>query len=148
MVADARRTAAGRRGRLVMLGSQYPLLDAFWTILMFFLFFVWIYILIVVIIDIFRSRDLSGWGKALWLLFIVIIPLIGLLVYLIVRGGKMHERAAAQMQQQQQAFDQYVRETAGSSSSADELAKLADLKDRGAISEEDFQKAKAKILAT
>src|SRR5271165_5150414 len=113
-----------------MLAYDYPLLNIFWTMLEFFVFFLWIWLLIVVFMDIFRSQDLGGWAKALWVIFVIILPFIGVLVYLIARGGSMHERAVAQSNQQQKAFDDYVRQTAGSSSSADELAKLADLKSK------------------
>ena len=93
---------------------SYPLLGAFWTIVEIFLWVIWFWILITVFIDIFRSHDLSGWGKALWFLFVLIIPLIGVLVYLIVRGGSMHERMVQQAQQQDQQLRDYVQETAGS----------------------------------
>jgi hypothetical protein len=114
---------------------------------MIFLWVIWFWILITVFIDIFRSHDLSGWGKALWFLFVLIIPLIGVLVYLIVRGGSMHERMAQQAQQQDQQLRDYVQETAGSQSPADQLTKLADLRDRGVITAEEFDREKAKILA-
>jgi membrane protein implicated in regulation of membrane protease activity len=127
---------------------SYPLLGAFWTILEIFLWVLWIWILIYVFIDIFRSRDLSGWGKALWFLFVLFIPLIGVLVYLIARGGKMQERAMQDARQQDQEFRAYVKDAAGSGSSADQLAKLADLRDRGVISPEEFEREKAKVLAT
>ncbi|HUK67415.1 MAG TPA: SHOCT domain-containing protein [Streptosporangiaceae bacterium] len=126
---------------------SYPLLGAFWTIFEIFLWVIWIWILITVFIDIFRSHDLSGWAKALWFLFVLFIPLIGVLVYLIVRGGKMHERAVQQAQRQDEEFRSYVQQTAGSQSSADQLAKLADLRDRGVITAEEFERGKAKILA-
>src|SRR5208283_2124244 len=90
--------------------SSYPLLNVFWTIFEFFLWVAWIWILITVFIDIFRSSDLSGWGKALWFLFVLLIPLIGVLVYLIVRGGKMHERAERQAQLQQEALRRYYQD--------------------------------------
>jgi len=128
--------------------SSYPMAGVFWSVFIFFLWLIWIWILVWIFIDIFRSHDLSGGGKALWFLFVVFIPLIGLLVYLIVRGGSMHERAAQQAQQQDQAFRAYVQEAAGSSeNSADQLAKLADLRDKGVISPQEFEQAKAKILA-
>ena len=129
--------------------SSYPLLNIFWSIFIFFLWIIWIWILIMVFIDIFRSHDLSGWGKALWFLFVLFIPLIGVLVYLIARGGSMHERAAQQARQQDQEFRQYVQQAASSSpaSTADQLAKLADLRDRGVISAEEFEREKAKVLA-
>src|SRR5271154_3693729 len=125
--------------------SSYPLLNLFWTMFEFFLWVIWIWILITVFIDIFRSHDLSGWGKALWFLFVLIIPLIGVLVYLIVRGGSMHERAVQQAQRQDDQFRSYVQEPAGTQSSADQLAKLADLRDRGVITAEEFEREKAKI---
>jgi membrane protein implicated in regulation of membrane protease activity len=126
---------------------SYPLLGVFWTILEIFLWVIWIWILIWVFIDIFRSQDLSGWGKALWFLFVLFIPLIGVLVYLIARGGKMQEHAAQQAQQDDQQFRAYVKEAAGPESTADQLAKLADLRDRGVISAAEFEREKAKILA-
>ncbi len=127
--------------------TSYPLLDIFWTILELFLWVIWIWILVYVFIDIFRSRDLSGWAKALWVLFVLFIPLIGVLVYLIVRGGSMHERAVRQAQQQDEAFREYVRSAAGSSGSAEQLEKLASLRDRGVISQDEFDREKARVLA-
>jgi type VI protein secretion system component VasK len=127
--------------------SSYPMLGVFWSIFEIFLWVIWIWILIWIFIDIFRSRDLSGWGKALWFLFILFIPLIGVLVYLIVRGGSMHERAVQQAQQEDQAARAYIREAAESQSPADQLTKLADLRDRGVISADEFEREKAKILA-
>jgi membrane protein implicated in regulation of membrane protease activity len=126
---------------------SYPLLGAFWTILEVFLWVLWIWILIYVFIDIFRSHDLSGWGKALWFLFVLFIPLIGVLVYLIARGGKMQERAVQDRRQQEQDFRAYVQDAASSGTPADQLAKLADLRDRGVISAEEFEREKAKVLA-
>ncbi len=129
--------------------SSYPLLDAFWTIFEIFLWVIWIWILITVFIDIFRSHDLSGWAKALWFLFVLFIPLIGVLVYLIVRGGSMHERAVHQAQQQDQAFRHYVQQASSQSppSTADQLDKLASLHDRGVINDQEFQRDKDKELA-
>jgi ABC-type multidrug transport system fused ATPase/permease subunit len=128
---------------------SYPLLGAFWTIFIIFLWVIWIWILIWVFIDIFRSQDLSGWAKALWFLFVLLIPLIGVLVYLIARGGSMNERAAQQARQQNQEFRSYVQEAAADSpaNTADQLAKLADLRDRGVISTQEFERQKAKVLA-
>jgi predicted PurR-regulated permease PerM len=133
----------------VLAASSYPLLDIFWSILELFLWIIWIWILIWIFIDIFRSHDLSGGAKALWFLFVLFIPLVGVLVYLIVRGGSMHERAVQQAQQQDQQFRQYVQQAAASSpaSTADQLTKLADLRDRGVISPEEFDREKAKVLA-
>ena len=128
---------------------SYPILDAFWTILMIFLWVIWFWILITIFIDLFRSHDLSGWAKALWFLFVLIIPLVGVLAYLIVRGGSMHERAVQQAQHRDEAFRRYVQQTAGTSqhSTADELTKLADLRDKGVITSEEFDAQKAKLLA-
>jgi membrane protein implicated in regulation of membrane protease activity len=127
---------------------SYPLLGAFWTILEVFLWVLWIWVLIYVFIDIFRSHDLSGWSKALWFLFVLFIPLIGVLVYLIARGGKMQERAMQDARKQDQEFRAYVQDAAASSASpADQLAKLADLRDRGVITAEEFEREKARVLA-
>jgi hypothetical protein len=126
---------------------SYPLLGAFWTILEIFLWVLWIWILIWIMIDIFRSRDLSGFAKALWFLFVLFIPLVGVLCYLIVRGGSMHERAVREAQQQDKEFRSYVQEAAGSQNSADQLTKLAGLRDRGVITPEEFEREKAKVLA-
>src|SRR4249920_775793 len=106
--------------------SSYPLLNVFWTMFIFFLWVIWIWILITVFIDIFRSHDLSGWAKTLWFLFVLFIPLIGVLVYLIARGGSMQERAAQQAQQQDQELRSQVQQAAASSpaSTADQLSKL------------------------
>ncbi len=132
---------------MALADSSYPLLGAFWTILEIFLWVLWIWVLIYVFIDIFRSQDLSGWAKALWFLFVLFIPLIGVLVYLIARGGKMHERAVREAQQQDREFRAYVQDAAGSQNTADQLAKLADLRDRGVITAEEFEREKAKVLA-
>ena len=130
-----------------MVGYDYPLLGVFWTMLEFFLFFVWIWLLIIVFSDIFRSRDLGGLAKALWVIFVIVIPLLGVLIYLIARGGGMQERAAERARQQDQAMRDYVQQAAASTpSSADELAKLADLKSSGVITEQEFESAKAKAL--
>jgi len=123
------------------------LLSVFWTIFEIFLWVIWIWILIWIFIDIFRSHDLSGWAKALWFLFVLFIPLIGVLVYLIVRGSSMHERALQQAQRQDQQAREYIREAAGTQSSADQLTKLAELRDKGVISADEFEREKAKILS-
>ena len=128
---------------------SYPLLNVFWTIFEVFLWIVWFWILITVFIDIFRSRDLSGSAKAVWFLFVLLIPLIGVVVYLIVRGGEMHERTAQVMQAQDASYDGYLAQNGTrSSSTADQLAKLADLHDRHVISDQEFDQEKAKVLAS
>ncbi len=125
---------------------QYPLLNVFWTMLYFFLWILWIYLVFWIVFDIFRSRDLSGWAKAGWLVLVLVVPFFGVFVYLIARGGKMHERQVRDVQAQDEQFKAYVRDAAGSGS-ADELTKLADLRDRGVISEAEFQQGKAKVLS-
>jgi ABC-type multidrug transport system fused ATPase/permease subunit len=131
----------------MMIAYNYPILNLIWTMFMFFVFVLWIWLLISVFMDIFRSHDLSGFAKAIWVLFVIIFPFLGVLVYLIARGGKMHERAAQQAVQQQKAFDAYVKQAAGSGSSVDDLAKLADLKEKGVITDAEFENQKAKLLA-
>ena len=133
-----------------MLASTYPILDVFLTMLYFFLFIIWIWLLIMVFMDIFRSHDMGGLAKALWVIFIIVLPFLGVFVYLIARGGKMHERAAQQAAQQQKAFDQYVKQAAGTPgrSTADQLSKLADLKSQGVLTDAEFDAQKAKILAS
>ena len=130
-----------------MLAYTYPLLSIFWTMLLFFGFFVWIWLLIVVFGDIFRSHDMGGFAKALWVLFVILIPLLGVLIYLIARGGKMHQRAERDVEEQQQDFDNYVKNVASTAgTSADQLATLAQLRDQGVITDEEFQDQKAKAL--
>jgi Short C-terminal domain/Phospholipase_D-nuclease N-terminal len=132
-----------------MLASTYPLLNIFWTMLEFFVFFLWIWLLIVIFSDIFRSHDMGGLAKAVWVIFVIILPFLGVLIYLIARGGSMHERVEAQAAQQQKAFDAYVKQAAGTSggSNVDELAKLADLKSKGVITDAEFDAQKAKLLS-
>jgi Short C-terminal domain/Phospholipase_D-nuclease N-terminal len=144
---DAGDLPSAKEQAMSLASSSYPLLNIFWTILELFLWIIWIWILIWIFIDIFRSHDLSGWAKALWFLFVLFIPLVGVLVYLIVRGGSMHERAVQDARQQDQQVREYVQQVAGSGSTADQLAKLADLRDRGVITSEEFDREKAKILA-
>jgi type VI protein secretion system component VasK len=127
--------------------SSYPLLNVFWSILIFFLWVLWIWVLVWIFIDIFRSHDLSGWEKALWFLFVLLIPLIGVLVYLIARGDKMQERAVRADQQEEQEFRASVQQPAAPRTSADKLAQLASLRDRGVITTEEFEREKAKVLA-
>ena len=124
-----------------------PLLDVLWAMLWFFLFIAWIWVLIAVIADVFRSDDLSGWAKAFWTIFIIIIPWLGVLIYLIARGDKMADRQVQAAAAQERATRQYIQDAAGSSSTADELKKLSDLKASGVLSEDEYQAQKAKLLA-
>ena len=131
------------------LAYDYPLLSAFWTMLWFFLWIIWIVLLFRVIVDIFRDDDLSGWAKAGWLVFTILLPFLGVFVYLIARGKGMGRREVAQARAQQEAFDTYVKETAGGAgrpSSADELAKLSEIRARGDITDEEFRRAKELVL--
>ncbi len=133
--------------------DNYPLLDLFWTMLEFFLWVLWFFLLFKIITDIFRSTDMGGWGKAGWTVFVILLPLIGVLVYLIARGSSMGERDLEQAQRADKAFKAYIRDAAGPTGSGaggghvDELAKLADLKSTGAITQDEYQKAKDKLLA-
>src|SRR5262245_52669204 len=123
--------------------------QVFLSMLWFTLFFIWVWLLIVVFADIFRSQDLSGWGKALWTIFVIVLPYLGVLVYLIARGHKMRERADQDAQAQDAAFRQYVRSAASDGhSSADELARLGQLHADGVLSDSEFENAKAKVLNT
>jgi putative oligomerization/nucleic acid binding protein len=131
----------------MMVAAEWGTGQVFWSMLWFFLWFIWLWILIMVLADIFRSSDLSGWGKTLWVLFVVFLPYLGVFVYLIARGHKMHEHAAQEAKAQDTAFRQYVQDVSGSGSAADELAKLADLKAKGVIDDAEFERLKAKALA-
>ena len=135
---------------------SYPLLGAFWTILEIFLWVLWIWVLIYVFIDIFRSHDLSGWAKALWFIFVLFIPLIGVLVYLIARGRGMQERKLAQMHHMQHMQEAYIKQVAGTSgggggtggkSASEQIAHAKELLDAGAITPQEYDALKAKALA-
>ena len=130
-----------------MLAYDYPLLGFFWSMLIFFVWIMWFMLLFYVLADIFRSHDLGGFAKTLWILFVIFLPFLGVFVYVIARGDSMTKRRIDQAQAQRSEFDSYVRETAGSSSSADEIAKLADLKARGVITDDEFAAKKAQLLA-
>ena len=132
----------------MLLASEFGTGQVFWSILWFFLFFMWIMLVFNVIGDIFRSDDLSGWGKALWTAFIIFIPYLGVFVYLIARGSSMSQRQINQVQSQQAAVQDYIRTTAGGSGTgaADQLASLAELHTAGKLSDEEFATAKSKII--
>jgi hypothetical protein len=133
------------------LAYDYPLLSAFWTMLVFFLWIMWFILLFRVVMDIFRDDALSGWAKAGWLVFTVVLPFLGVFVYVIARGKNMGRREIAQARAQQEAFDSYVRETAkgadGRTGSVDELARLSEIKARGDISDDEFRRAKELVLS-
>lgn len=127
--------------------NTYPLLDLFWSMLMFALWIAWLLLLFRIFADIFRSPDLGGWGKAAWSIGVIIVPLLGTLIYLIVRGGSMHERDIAHANAQRQAFEAEVRAAAGTPGTAQELAQLAALRDQGVLTEAEFQAQKSRLLA-
>ena len=130
-----------------MLAYDYPILGLFWTMLMIFLWVAWLMLLFKVIFDIFRSHDMGGVAKAFWAIFVIVIPWLGVLVYLIARGHSMQERDIAAARVQQEAMTTYIRDAAGTGpSTADELAKLADLKAKGVLSDAEFEQSKAKLL--
>jgi hypothetical protein len=131
-----------------VLAYDYPLLGLLWTMVVVFLWVAWIILLIRVFSDIFRSHDMGGWGKALWSIFVILAPFLGVFIYLIARGSGMVERDVKSAQASEAAFQEYVRQTAGTSAStADELEKLAGLRDRGVITPEEFDAKKASLLA-
>jgi hypothetical protein len=129
-----------------MLIADYTFGQGLLTVLEIFLFAAWLMVLFSIIGDLFRDHDLSGWAKALWIVFLIFIPFLGVLVYLIARGPGMRDRALAAQQEAQKQLDTYVRQTAGSGSTADELAKLAKLHDENKLSDAEFESAKAKIV--
>jgi len=131
-----------------VIATEWGAGQVFWSMLWFFMFFIWIWLLVIVFSDIFRSHDLGGFAKTLWVLFVIIAPYLGVFVYLIARGHKMHEHAVEAAEAQNTAARAYIQQAAGTSGSpAEELSRLADLKEKGVISDEEFQKLKAKALA-
>jgi type VI protein secretion system component VasK len=132
-----------------MIAAEWGAGQVFWSMLWFFMFFIWIWLLIIVFGDIFRSQDLSGWAKALWVIFVIVLPYLGVFVYLIARGKRMSEHAVQAAQAQDAAARQYIQSAVGTNgtSAADELAKLADLKAKGVIDDAEFARLKAKALA-
>ncbi|MEU5138109.1 SHOCT domain-containing protein [Streptomyces californicus] len=132
--------------------DDYPLLNLFLTMLYLFLWVMWFFLLFKVVTDLFRDHSLNGWAKAGWLIFVIVLPYLGVLVYLIARGRSMRERDERAARESEAAFRSYVRQAAGpqggsGGSHVDDLTKLAELKDKGALSPEEYERAKAKILA-
>nr|WSX50658.1 SHOCT domain-containing protein [Streptomyces sp. NBC_00974] len=129
--------------------DDYPLLNVFWTMLYFFLWVMWFFLLFKVITDLFRDHGMNGWAKAGWLILVLLLPFLGVFIYLIVRGRSMGERDMKQARENQKAFQEYVQQAAGGPphSPAEELAKLSSLKAKGDITAEEFDRAKAKLLA-
>ncbi|MEU2428376.1 MULTISPECIES: SHOCT domain-containing protein [unclassified Streptomyces] len=130
----------------VYLAYDYPVLGAFWTVMWIFLWVLWLILLFRIIVDVFRDHEMNGWVKAAWLLFLILIPFLGVLVYVIARGKSMGKREVEHAQQQQEAFNAYIRDTAKGGSAGEELTRLSQLKEKGDLSEEEFQKAKEKLL--
>jgi hypothetical protein len=130
----------------MVIAADYPFMDLLWSMIIFFFWVIWIWIVITVLIDIFRRHDISGWAKAAWVIFVVILPWLGVLIYLVAQHDGMRERSLKQAQTQQQAFDDYVRDTAGGGAAAD-IAKAKELLDSGAITQAEFEALKAKALA-
>jgi hypothetical protein len=128
----------------MLVAADYPFLDVFWSIVIFFAWLAWIWIAITCFVDIFRRPDIGGWHKAVWVVFIIVVPFLGVLVYLIAQHDGMRERTLEQAKAQQAAMDQYVRDTAGGSAS--EIAKAKELLDSGAINQQEFDAIKAKAL--
>ena len=124
-----------------------PLLDLFWSMLWFFMFFIWLMLLFRVFGDIFRSEDMGGWAKAFWTIFVIVLPILGVLVYVVARGKGMAERDVRDYKAAEAATQSYIREAAGSTSSADEIAKLAALRDSGVLTSEEFESQKAVLLS-
>ena len=131
----------------MLVAAEWGTGQMFWSFLWFFLWMIWLWLLIIIFSDIFRSRDLSGWGKALWSIFVIVLPYLGIFVYLIARGHKMGEHAVEAAQQKDAAFRQYVQDTT-TTSAADQLTKLADLRTTGAIDDAEYQQLKAKVLSS
>jgi hypothetical protein len=129
----------------MLIAADYPFLDVLWTLIIFFAWVIYIWIVITVLIDVFRRDDIGGWGKAGWVVFVIVLPFLGVLTYLIVQHDGMRERSEKQLQAQKSAFDQQVREAAGGS--ATEIAKAKELLDSGAISQSEFEAIKAKAIS-
>ena len=127
--------------------ADYPFIDVFWSMLIFFMWVIWIWILVTVLIDVFRRHDLSGWGKAAWTVFMIVLPFLGVFMYLITQGKEMAERRAEEVRASQASFDTYVRDVAGKSGPADQIAKAKELLDTGAIDQAEFEKLKSRALA-
>ena len=130
----------------MLIAADYPFLNILWTLIIFFAWVIYIWIVITVLVDLFRRADIGGWGKAGWVVFVIVLPFLGVLVYLIAQHDGMRERSAQAAEAQKTAFDEYVREAAGGS--AAEIARAKELLDAGAITQAEFEQIKAKALAS
>jgi hypothetical protein len=144
MIAPSLQGIERSAGQMVIMAADYPFMDVLWTMLIFFLWVVWIWIVVTVLIDVFRRHDIGGFAKAAWLIFVVVLPWLGVLIYLIAEHDGMRDRGVKQAQAQRQAFDDYVRDAAGGS--AGEIAKAKELLDAGTITQAEFDALKAKAL--
>ena len=132
---------------MLLAEADYPFLNIFWTMIIFFAWVAWIWILVMIFSDLFRRHDSSGWKEALWVVFLICIPFLGALVYLIANGNGMAQRSAEQHRQAEEQFKGYVQSVASSNGSASELTKAKELLDSGAITQAEFDSLKAKVLA-
>jgi hypothetical protein len=132
----------------VLAVTDYPFLNIFWTILIFFAWVAWIWIAITVLVDLFRRSDLSGWGKAAWVVFVIVLPFLGVLAYLIVNHEGMAERSGKEVAASQAQFDDYVRKTAGTGGPASEIEKAKRLLDEGVITQAEFEAIKAQAIGS
>jgi hypothetical protein len=130
-----------------LIASAYPFLEVFWTMLIFFAFFIWIWILFTVFADLFRRDDISGWGKAAWIIFVVVLPYLGVFVYLVAEHKGMTERTIKQQQAADAEMGRYVKSVAGKSDPTAQIANAKALLDQGAISQTEFDQIKQKALA-
>ena len=131
----------------MIVAADYPLLNIFWTIIIVFAWVAWFWVLIMIISDLFSRHDIGGWGKALWMLFVIIVPFLGVFIYLIAEGKSMGERRMALVEESQKQFDAHVREVAASEGPADQIAKAKALLDAGTIDQAEFDRLKAQALA-
>ena len=129
----------------MVFAADYPFMDVLWSMIIFFFWVIWIWIVITVLMDVFRRHDIGGWAKAAWVIFVVVLPWLGVLIYLIVEHDGMRDRSVKQAQAQKQEFDEYVRDAAGGS--AAEIARAKELLDSGALTQDEFERIKAKALA-
>jgi len=131
------------------IAADYPFLDVFWSMIIFFCWVIWIWMMIVILTDVFRRNDIGGWHKSAWIVFLIVLPFLGVLVYLIAQSGGMAERRASEVQQAQTQFDDYVKSVAadGGGGSAGEIAQAKSLLDNGTITQAEFDSLKAKALA-
>lgn len=132
----------------ILAASNYPLLNVFWTILIFFAWVAWIWIAVTVLIDVFRRRDIGGWAKAAWVIFVIVLPFLGVLIYLISNHDGMADRSDKEAAASQAQFDNYVRKTVGTGGAASEIEKAKQLLDSGAITQAEFDTIKAKALGS